>query len=603
MRDAETVLQIIRERGKRGLPLGKDVYRQLYNPRLFLLAYSRIYKNDGALTPGITPETADGMSLPKIGTIIEELRQERFRWSPVRRVLIPKKNGKTRPLGIPTWRDKVVQEALRLILEAYYEPQFSPASHGFRPERGCHTALTTVDRLWQGTKWFIEGDIKGCFDHVDHDVLMSILRERIADNRFLRLLEHMLKAGYCEQWNYEPTLSGTPQGGIVSPLLANIYLDKLDQFVEQTLIPEHTRGQRRAENKEYTKLQLKAWYLRKHNRPQEAHELEVHYQQMPSKDGQDAGYRRLRYVRYADDFMLGFIGPAAEAQHIKSRLREFLQGTLHLELSEEKTLITHAATETASFLGYEIHCQHEDSQHSGGRRSVNGSIGLRVPAKVVETKAARYMKNGKPIHRAELLNDDDFTIISLYQSEYRGYVQYYALAHNIEWWGKVRWVMWVSLLKTLAHKHKTSVAAIWHKYQKTVMLPQGPRRCLEITIERENKSALVARFGGIPLKRNPRASIHDLLIARKVPARNELYRRLLAQQCELCGAKSDIEVHHIRALKDLQVKGRRVKPLWMRVMAARRRKTLMVCHTCHGAIHAGKPSKKAQHEIGDRRAV
>jgi retron-type reverse transcriptase len=195
MRSAETVLQVIRDRGKRGLLLEEAVDRQLFNPNLYLLAYSRIYKHDGALTQGVPKETADGMSMKKIETIIEQLRYERFRWTPVRRVEIPKKNGKKRPLGLPTWTDKLVQEVIRLILEAFYAPQFSSSSHGFRPERGCHSALTTIDRTWQGTKWFLEGDIRGCFDHIDHDVLMEILREKSKDNRFLRLIENLLKAG------------------------------------------------------------------------------------------------------------------------------------------------------------------------------------------------------------------------------------------------------------------------------------------------------------------------------------------------------------------------------------------------------------------------
>lgn len=237
MRNAETVLGVIRERGKRGLPL-EDVYRQLYNPDLYLRAYGRIYRNAGVLTPGTSPETVDAMSLAKIQALIAALRGERYRWTPVRRVSIPKKNGKTRPLGIPTWSDKLLQEVIRSLLEAYYEPQFSPHSHGFRPERGCHTALTQIQKGWTGTKWLIEGDIAGCFDNIDHAVLLTILRERIRDNRFLRLIEGLLRAGYCEQWRYHPTLSGTPQGGIVSPLLANLCLDRLDQFVETRLLPK-----------------------------------------------------------------------------------------------------------------------------------------------------------------------------------------------------------------------------------------------------------------------------------------------------------------------------------------------------------------------------
>src|SRR5436305_7085304 len=211
MRNADTTLAIIRERGKRGLHL-EDVYRRLYNPDLYLRAYGRIYRNAGAMTRGTTEETVDGMSLEKIHKIIDLLRCERYRWTPVRRINIPKRNGKTRPLGIPTWSDKMLQEVMRSLMEAYYEPQFSPNSHGFRPKKGCHTALKDIFHGWTGMKWFIEGDIKGCFDNIDHTILLSILREKFHDNRFLTLIENLLEAGYLEQWNYYPTLTGTPQG-------------------------------------------------------------------------------------------------------------------------------------------------------------------------------------------------------------------------------------------------------------------------------------------------------------------------------------------------------------------------------------------------------
>ena len=588
MRNAETILSVIRNRGYRGLPLN-DVYRQLFNPNLYLYGYSRIYKNDGAMTQGVTKETADGMSIKKIENLIEEIRYERFRWTPVRRINIPKKNGKIRPLGIPIWKDKLVQEVIRLILEAYYEPQFSPSSHGFRPKRGCHTALTIIDRTWQGTKWFIEGDIRGCFDNIDHQILMSILGEKIQDNRFLRLIKYLLKAGYCEQWKYHSTLSGTPQGSIVSPILANIYLDKLDQFIEQTLIQEYTLGERRAENPEYTKLVKLAWYYRKKGQMEKARQLEIQYQKMPSKDVRDPGYKRLNYVRYGDDILFGFIGSFQEAKEIKEKLRKFLLTNLRLELSEEKTLITHARTERAKFLGYEILVQYSDTKHTNGKRSINGITALRIPVSFIKEKCSLYMRNGKPIHRPELINDDDFTIVNIYQSEYRGYVQFYSLAQNIAWLRKLQWIMWSSLMKTLACKHKTSVAKICAKYHKTVKLPQGLRKCVEITVHRKGKKPLVARFGGIPLKRNQKATIEDLPTKRKPPFRNELIKRLLADKCEICGAEGDIEVHHIRALKDLKTRGKKEKPLWMQIMSARRRKTLMVCRQCHDAIHAGKP--------------
>jgi group II intron reverse transcriptase/maturase len=301
MRNAETVLGIIHERGNRGLPL-EDVYRQLFNPDLFLKAYGKIYRNTGAMTPGATGETVDGMSRAKIEAIISDLRYERYQWMPSRRVYIEKKNSlKKRPLGIPRWSDKLLQEVIRLILEAYYEPQFNPASHGFRPGRGCHTALSEIYSKWVGTKWFVEGDITQCFDSLNHTVLLNILREKIHDNRFLRLIENLLKAGYLEEWRYNATLSGSPQGAILSPILANIYLDKLDKFVEKELIPKYNRGQARQPNPEWQRRQRLAQGLRKKGLLIQARIARRLMQQVPSLDPQDPNYRRLRYVRYADD--------------------------------------------------------------------------------------------------------------------------------------------------------------------------------------------------------------------------------------------------------------------------------------------------------------
>src|SRR5262249_20047936 len=296
MRDAEGTLAIIRDRGSRELPL-EDVYRLLYNPDLYLRAYGRIYRNDGAMTRGVRAETVDGMSREKIRAIIELLRSGRYRWAPVRRTYIEKKGStKKRPLGIPTWSDKLLQEAVRSLLEAYFEPQFSDRSHGFRPGRGCHTALTEIQRRWPSTTWFIEGDISKCFDSLDHRVLLDRLHEKIHDGRFIRLVENLLKAGYLEDWKYEATHSGAPQGGIVSPILSNIYLDRLDRFVEQVLIPQYTRGSRRKPNKEYDRLRE---LIRKRERtdPTEAARLRKQLQRIPSVLLDDPDYRRLPYLR------------------------------------------------------------------------------------------------------------------------------------------------------------------------------------------------------------------------------------------------------------------------------------------------------------------
>ena len=591
MRNAETVLNVIRERGIKGLPI-EDVYRQLFNPDLYLRAYGRIYRRKGALTEGVTPETADGMTLKKINAIIEAIRCERYRWKPARRVEIPKPNqpGKKRPLGIPTWSDKLLQEVIRSILEAYFEPQFSDHSHGFRPERGCHTALTEVHHNWRGTSWFIEGDIKGCFDNIDHKVLLASLKDKIHDNRFLRLLENLFQAGYLKNWKYYPTLSGTPQGGVVSPILANIYLDRLDKFVETILIPEYTRGDRRKIHSEYNKINQRANYLRRTGRAEQAIELKKKARTLPSIDPNDPDYRRLRYVRYADDFLLGFAGPKAEAEKIKQRLQQFLRDSLKLELSPEKTLISHAVSTPARFLGYDIVIHQCDSKRDRlGRRQLNRNPGLRVPAEFVEKRCQRYMRKGKPVHSNPLTHSDDFDIISSFQSEYRGYVQYYCLAENLYWLDKLHWIIRQSLLKTLACKHKSTVRKMHRKYAAVITTPYGPRKCLQMMVERKGKAPLVTRFGGIPLKRQEDAILYERSLQDYAPQRVQLIQRLLAEKCEICGAEGAVEIHHIRKLSDLESKNGREKPLWVRIMSAQKRKSLALCPTCHRAVHSGQP--------------
>src|SRR5215471_8909570 len=465
MRTTETIQALIRERGKKGEPLER-VYRLLYNPELYLSAYGKIYRNAGAMTPGTTAETVDGMSEEKIQAIIECLQHERYVWTPAKRVYIPKKNGKKRPLGLPTWSDKLLQEVMRTILEAYYEPQFSGHSHGFRPERGCHTALREIWGKWTGVIWFIEGDISGCFDNINHDVLLNILRENIHDERFIRLISNMLNAGYMEDWKFNATLSGTPQGGVISPILSNIYLHTLDEYVETQLIPRWTRGEEKQKNQVYYRLIKRAADHRSRGNMEVAKALKQQAMQLPSMDTNDPDFRRLKYIRYADDFLLGFIGTKAEAEQIKEEIGTFLQDTLKLEMSKAKTLVTHARTEAAHFLGYEIHTLHENSQRGKDkRRSLNGKIGLRVPRKVVEEKRQRYMNNGKPKHRPELMEDSDFTILETYQAEYRGVVEYYRMAYNLTALDKLKWVMERSLVMTLADKFRTSTPKTYRKYQ------------------------------------------------------------------------------------------------------------------------------------------
>jgi group II intron reverse transcriptase/maturase len=606
MRRAETVLEVIQDRGRRGLPL-EDVYRQLFNPDLYLRAYAKLYSNEGAMTKGTTPETVDDMSLGKIKAIIDVIRRESYVWTPTRRVYIEKKNStKKRPLGIPTWSDKLVQEVIRLLLEAYYEPQFSPASHGFRPNRGTHTALITVQRAWTGTKWFIEGDIKGCFDNIDHEVLMAILAEKIHDNRFLRLIGNLLKAGYLEEWRYNETLSGTPQGGVISPILSNIYLDRLDKYVTDTLTPEHTRGKYRQHSRPYEAIRQRIYHRREHGRHEEAAELEKQLHTMPSNEPTDPTYRRLRYVRYADDFLLGYIGTKAEAQEIKAKLATFLQAELRLTMSPEKTLITHATEEAARFLGYEISVYHSDAKRKpDGKgdakdyRNANGRVALRLPLDVLWARRKIYRKNGEAAHMPERKADSDYDIVYRYGLEYRGVVNYYRLAVNRSWLHKLHWDMETSLLKTLAGKHKSTVQKMADKYKTTTDTPYGPMKCLEVVVERDGKKPLVARMGGIPLRHERGGQITDWDPLMYKTTTTELLQRLLADECELCGSREDVRVHHIRKLADLKQPGRRPKTTWQITMAKRRRKTLVVCHECHVAIHSGRPTRQKDSTTGE----
>jgi group II intron reverse transcriptase/maturase len=591
MQDAETYLRILRERGRRGLPL-KRVYRQLFNPALYLKAYGKIYRNRGAMTPGVDPETVDGMTLAKIEAILEALRYERYHWKPTRRTYIAKKqSAKKRPLGLPTWSDKLLQEVIRMILEAYYEPQFSDHSHGFRPQRGCHTALHEIAQKWQGTVWFLEGDISRCFDTLDHEVLLSILQEKIKDRRFLRLIRNLLAAGYLEEWRPHATVSGTPQGGIVSPILANLYLDRLDQYVETTLLPTQNLGPRRKANPEYARLIDRAWKKEQRGRREEAKALRKQAQHLPAIDPFDPEFRRLRYVRYADDFLLGFIGPRAEAEGIKRQLGEFLGQELKLELSTEKTLITHAKSEAARFLGYEIGSSHNDTKQAINdrhQRSVNGRVDLKVPQEVIRAKCHLYQRDGKPIHRKERTHESDYTIVASYQQEYRGLVEYYRMASNRRQFSILKWVMGQSLVKTLANKRRVRMSQVRKRYGTTLQTPNGPRKGLRVVVERsKGKKPLVACWGGISLRRQKEATLNDQPPQPKNYG-TELLERLLAQECELCSSEEDVEVHHVRALKDLRKRGRRERPEWMKRMAARCRKTLVVCRACHEAIHAGR---------------
>jgi group II intron reverse transcriptase/maturase len=591
MQTADIYLDIHRERGLRRLPLER-VYHRLFDPELFLRAYGKIYRNTGATTKGSTKETVDGMKLEKIHRIIELLKAERYRWTPVRRTEIPKANGKTRPLGIPTWSDKLVQEVLRSLLEPYYEPRFSDHSYGFRPQRSCHSALRDVRVQWKGTVWFIEGDIKGCFDNIDHEVLLRIIRRDIHDGRLTQLIDNLLRAGYMKEWRYGRTTSGAPQGGIISPLLSNIYLNELDRFIEDTLGPLYNRGDLRTLSPTYNHICRLIAQAKADEDRVEVKRLKAERRKVKCAEPCEEGYRRLRHVRYADDFLLGFIGPANEAREIRDRLGEFLERELKLTLSIEKTFITHAADNRAKFLGHEvkvIRCG--DLIAGNGRRAANGGVMLLMPLSVVRKYLKAYSKEGKITHRSELVIDSDYTIIQRYQSVLQGLYNYYCMASNVgkrmsRIWGILR----LSLLKTLASKHRSTTSRIDKMYR----VPDQEYTTYRKIIDRPGKKPLIAIFGGISLRKKPEGMGMDgfdptAAWHRHAGKRSEVVQHLIyGKKCALCGAEATIEMHHIRKLSDIDRPGRRPKEQWEKIMAARRRKSIPVCKKCHDGIHAGR---------------
>lgn len=600
MRSPERVLNSLNEHSKDSSYKFERLYRILFNEELFYVAYQKIASNGGSTTKGSDGRSIDEMSLARIETLIASLKDESYQPHPSRRVHIPKKNGKTRPLGIPAFEDKLVQEVVRMILEAIYEGHFETTSHGFRPKRSCHTALLHIQKTFSGAKWFIEGDIKGFFDNIDHDVLVGILRERISDDRFIRLIRKFLKAGYVEDWTFHNTYSGMPQGGIVSPILANIYLDKLDKYVKE-YIRHFDKGTKRRPGKESNNLaNERKRTVRKLKKVKDGTEkaalvarlkaIEQERAAFPNGDEMDESYRRLKYIRYADDFILGVIGSKEEAQRIKEDIKSFLSESLALELSEEKTLITHTG-KSAKFLGYEITVTRNNHQRRDVqgrlRRTYGKRVRLNVSMATLRDKLLEYgameikLRNGKEIWkpkcRSGLIFNDDLEILDRYNRETVGFCNYYLIANNCVVLHNFRYIMEYSMYKTFAGKYRSTVRKINKKYRLNKLF----------TVKYEQQGVIKSRtFYKTSFKRrttafNGSCDIEPYSIADV--SRTNLTDRLKAEKCELCGATGKLIMHHVRNLKDL--KG---KESWKRLMSARKRKTIALCPSCHRLRHLGK---------------
>lgn len=601
MRSPEKVLNSLTEHSKDTLYKYERLYRILFNEGMYYVAYQRIYAKEGNMTPGSDNQTIDGMSLTRIVKLIASLKDESYQPQPSRRVYIPKKNGKMRPLGVPAFDDKLVQEVVRMVLEAVYEGSFEHTSHGFRPNRSCHTALAQIQKSFIGAKWFVEGDIKGFFDNINHETLMNILSERIADERFLRLIRKFANAGYIEDWTFHKTYSGTPQGGIISPILANIYLDKLDKFMK-TLIENFDKGERRKHNPESSRLGTRRWravsklktIVDEEERKKiinQIKEIDKEKIKFHFGDEMDGNYKRLKYVRYADDFLIGIIGSKRDAEVIKEKIKNYLHDNLVLELSDEKTLITHTE-KNAKFLGYDITVAKTNHvrRMEGGfpRRSVNKMVNLRIPQNLIRQKLQHYdalkivkgkkMEQWKPKSRAMLINNDDLEILSRYNAEIIGLYNFYSLAKNSSSLHAFKYIMEYSMYKTFAGKYRTSVAKICSRYQRNGIF----------TVSYENSKGKRKYYslynkGFKQLKPSKESKYDNFPNIGFTLGKTNLIDRLKAQKCELCGATGELDMHHVRKLKDL--KG---KKDWEKRMIARKRKTIALCQSCHNKIHSNK---------------
>ena len=611
MRSPQRVLESLRSKACNKSYIYERLYRNLYNPEMFLQAYQNIYAKEGNMTRGTDGKTIDGMGTKRIESLIASLKDYSYTPNPARRTYIQKNNDPTkkRPLGIPSFDDKLVQEVIRMILESIYEDTFSSHSYGFRPKRSCHTALLEVKKCFTGTKWFIEGDIRGCFDNVDHSVLVGLLRRRIRDEHFLGLIWKFLKAGYMENWVYHNTYSGTPQGSIISPILANIYLNELDEFIE-AYAQKFNIGTKRRRTVEYQKRVGHYQYLhdRKYGKQrwekltpeQKTQALEEMkaarnaMMQTPPSDPMDDEFKRITYVRYADDFLIGVIGSKQEAITIKEAIGVFLKENLHLEMSEEKTLITHAK-DKARFLSYDIFvCDDQtprEDKRGVTRRVMGYQIMLYVPKEKWLKKLFAYdalqikydARNGNreiwnPTHRKQLFHLDDLEILKQYNAEIRGMYNYYRIANNVTTLDAFGYVMKYSMYKTFAAKYRTSVGKIVKKYRID--------KDFGVRYETRHGSRIMLFYneGFRRQSDGSGAEVDNLPKPHYAHPYNSLIARMKAKRCEWCGAEDvDLEIHHVRRLKDL--KGRAA---WEKAMLARRRKTMALCVPCHDKLHAGK---------------
>lgn len=558
--------------------INQDLYRLFYDQNLYLIAYNSVKSNDGAETSGSDGTSLHGFCQEWIDDLIAAMRAESYQPQPNRTMMIPKSNGKMRKLSFPNGKDKLVQEAIRIILECIYEPTFSNLSHGFRPKRSTQSAIADVE-TWNGTIWFIEGDIAACFDEIDHRVLESILRERISDERFLRLINKVLKAGYFDmQLSYHKGKTGNAQGSCCSPILCNIYLDKLDRFMEQ-IIERDTIGDYRRQNPEYAKARYQ--YKKAVSQGSDAKivkSLVNEMKKLPSMDRYDPHFRRVKYVRYADDFLIGLIAPKSYAVRLKQEIKDFLQNKLSLRLSDEKTKITHASDHEVAFLGYIIRKGY--GKHSKFQiRPFDSALRIRMHTGGILKKLhdnGMCTATGYPIGITRLLRELPQDIIKYGNQVLRGLLtQQRGCCNFFEGW-RVQYIIQYSIAKTLARKFDISLKKVFARYGNSLSIQYQ-------NAKGHARSVRMALYTSFARHKSFFVTIKSAVSSFQLPAYCVV--NPLSQVCYICG-----NPHHHVSMFHRKPKKKLVKPYSpiITVMLAINRRQIPLCDHCFDRVDANR---------------
>lgn len=598
-------LQKLRELNADSSWENKDLYRLMFRVDLYITAYERLKSSPGNMTKGSDGETLDGFSLEKIEKIIESMRDQSFQFVPAKRIYIPKANGKKRPLGIPSPKDKIVQEVIRMILESIYDgssnaSSFSDASHGFRAGRGTHSCLNEV-RKWHSVNWYVEGDIRGCFDNVNHQMLIDILSKRIKDNRFLDLIWKALRAGYMEKRTFKNSLIGTPQGSVISPILTNIYLNEFDSWV-QAFKEIYERGQRKRVNPQYTKIIKERKRIKtgkKEASLETRRDLEKAMFNTPSLLHNDPDYIRIHYIRYADDWLVAIDGPKELAQKFKDEATLFFSNNLLMELSEEKTHIRNARTDKALFLGTEITIGNgaEPVYRKMKMPGTNTVARRRVPTDNItymyapesiinRLRSGDFIDGNKnPIAKNAWIDKADWEIVGRYNDILRGYRNYYSFIDNPLRLKFLQYLLQYSCGKTLCRKHQTSLRKLFAKYGPNLKVPckwdtEGkPVKYISLDLQKSwNKNRFGFKSGHGPTDRMKEGM-------------NLRTRTKLDEPCVICGKPDGVEMHHVKHLRKDKAKG------FTHVLQQINRKQIPVCKSCHLDIHNGKHDGKSLSDL------